>query len=191
MTAMLKSPGYSRASARRPGMSLGGQLAPVAPSSRWSATPRKPSPWEPQPIAQFPPVRSPLAPQPQVRVLSKPGRAPSRMSWLASLQRGSTALSFVLVSAVLGVYSWTVYTQHVWGQEYERLEQLQDNERKLVSANEMLKNELAQQAEQPNAGFVPPTLDQSIFLEPAPPRPPVMPAAAPASAPVSHKPLGY
>jgi hypothetical protein len=183
MTAMLKPSGSTRASAHRPAITRSGQLAPFATPAR--------SPWEPQRIAQFP-SRAPLAPQTAaVRTLPKPAPTSIWMKRLVSLQRGSTALSFVLVSAVLGVYSWTVYSQHVWSQEYQRLEQLQENERKLITSNEMLKSEMAQQAEQPGAGLIPPTLDQSIFLDPAPPRPPALAVQPAPSAPVSRQPVGY
>jgi hypothetical protein len=110
---------------------------------------------------------------------------------LITIQRGSTVLTFTLVAAVLAVYSWTVYTQHRWGEEYDRLEILQRDERQINAANEALKDNLARQAEIGEANLVLPQVNNILFLEPAPERPgnPVVPeSAAPTNPPV---PLGY
>jgi hypothetical protein len=86
-------------------------------------------------------------------------------------QRGSTIATFCLVSGALAVYSWTVYSQTFWGKEYSHLEQLQKNQRQLTEANEALKNQIAQQAETPEAGLVLPDANNTIFLQAAPDRP--------------------
>lgn len=90
--------------------------------------------------------------------------------WLRSLvflQRSSDLISVLLVGATLSIYSWTVWTQQQWTQEYRQLETLQRQERDLTSANETLKEQLAQQAESPASGLVNPTTANTIFLPPA------------------------
>ncbi|HEY9829349.1 MAG TPA: hypothetical protein V6D26_02135, partial [Stenomitos sp.] len=79
--------------------------------------------------------------------------------WLSSLlvlQRGSDLVAFFLVATTLTIYSWTVYTQQQWAQEYRKLENLQRQERQLTTANAVMKDQLAQQAERPATGLVTP-----------------------------------
>jgi hypothetical protein len=95
---------------------------------------------------------------------------PAWLSPLLFLQRSSDILTFVLVSSTLTLYAWTVYTQQQWTQEYRKLETLQRDERHLTTTNEVIKNQLAQQAEKPSTGLVTPTPAKTIFLQPAPQR---------------------
>jgi len=87
--------------------------------------------------------------------------------WLRSLifcKRSSDFVTLLLVGATLAVYSWTVYSQQQWAKEYHKLETLQRDERHLTKTNEVLKNQLAQQAESPATGMVVPNPAQTIFL---------------------------
>jgi hypothetical protein len=94
--------------------------------------------------------------------------------------------------SVLAAYGWTVYLQQRWGHEYEKLETLKKQERQLVSANELLKNQMAEQAEKPTAGLLLPDPSNAIFLTPAPQRPEVKPKSiAPSAESSPAKPLGY
>lgn len=95
---------------------------------------------------------------------------PAWLRTLAFLQRGSDLATFLLVVATITVYSWTVYTQQHWAREYRKLETLQRNERNLTTANEAIKDQLAQQAEQPATGLVTPNQVNTIVLQPAPQR---------------------
>lgn len=116
-------------------------------------------------------------------------------TWLASLifiQRGSDIVTFLLVAATLTIYSWTVYTQQQWSQEYRKLENLQRNERNLTTANEVMKDQLAQQAEKPATGLVNPTHASAIFLPLAPHRPSSPPPTQTVDLDSAAKsPLGY
>lgn len=99
---------------------------------------------------------------------------PAQPLWLSSLlflQRSSDIITFFLVAATLTIYSWTVYTQQQWSQEYGKLQKLQRDERQLTTTNAVIKDQLAQQAEKPGTGLVPPTQANTIFLQPAPQRP--------------------
>ena len=125
-------------------------------------------------------------------------RLPSKRSlplWLRTLlflQRSSSVASFCLISVTLALYAWTVYSQQRWSQEYRKLETLQRNERHLTATNEAIKNQLAQQAERPDAGLVAPNPANMLFLSPAPQRP-FKAAPAGTSDPKSSPtmPLGY
>jgi len=87
--------------------------------------------------------------------------------WLVRLytvHRYSSVVTFLLVAVALVVYGWTVYSQELWSQDFRRLQNLQRNERQLRTTNAMLKNKMAEEAEQPSAGLVSPTPDKTIFL---------------------------
>jgi hypothetical protein len=115
--------------------------------------------------------------------------------WLRSLlflQRGSDVVTFCLVAVVLTVYSWTVYAQQQWSQEYRKLETLQRHERHLTTTNETLKDQLAQQAENPETGLVTPTTANTIYLPPVRQEPQAAPARSlPEAKPTTSMPLGY
>jgi hypothetical protein len=117
---------------------------------------------------------------------------PAWLSPLLILQRSSDVVSFVLISATLALYSWTVYTQQQWAQEYHKLENLQRNERHLTTTNAVIKDQLAQQAEKPATGLVTPTPANTIFLPPAPQRKSsTAPTQMAAPEPAAKAPLGY
>lgn len=108
------------------------------------------------------------------------------------MQQGSTLITLLLVVAGLGVYGWTVYTQQRWSDAYQRLENLQKRERQFLTTNEVLKNQMAEQAEAPGVGLVPPDPNSTIFLRPAPLRPAAAPeVAASPDTPIPARPLGY
>ncbi|MEA5597274.1 hypothetical protein [Rivularia sp. UHCC 0363] len=86
------------------------------------------------------------------------------MRW-NSFHRHTSVASFLLVSATLIVYGWTVYSQHLWGRSYEKLQDLQRDERQLTKHDETLKNQMAQEGEKPHSGLSSPTPANTIFLE--------------------------
>ncbi len=127
-----------------------------------------------------------------VRQLPTHRPLPLWLRWLVRVQRGSMVVTFVLAIAALVVYSSTVYTQNLWSKEYRKLKTLQRSERQLVAAGEVLKNQLAQQAERPGSGLVPKSPDSSLYLPPSPPRPLLDTATVtPPPAPPSDSPVGY
>jgi len=100
---------------------------------------------------------------------------------LCTLQSRFSGVTFLLVTAMLTVYGWTVYSQNIWNQAYQKARILQRHERQLTTTNEVLKNQMALQAEQP-ATLVRQSCQVVIFLKPAPQRSdhaaPVPPATA-------------
>lgn len=131
-----------------------------------------------------------------VPIQVRAGSAPLWLLRLCTLQRRSWMISFLLMAGMLAVYSWTVYSQKMWSQSYRKLETLQRNERQLTATSEVLKNEIALQAEKPATGLVPPNPASAIFLPPAQERPAAntgLPAPKPATQTQkrSQFPLGY
>jgi len=130
--------------------------------------------------------------RPSVRTLPYPQPLPLWLRGLFALQQGSTLVTILLVVAGLGVYGWTVYTQQRWSDAYRQLERLQKRERQFLTTNEVLKSQLAEQAESPGVGLVPPDPNSTIFLSPAPLRPAAAPEVAPSpDTPIPARPLGY
>ncbi len=114
------------------------------------------------------------------------------VSLLVWLQRSSNVVTLALTAVALITYGWTVYSQERWGRSFEELESLKKQERQLVSTNEVLKNQMAEQAENPRAGLLLPDPSNAIFLTPAPQRPPVKPKPpVPVVESDPIRPLGY
>ena len=114
--------------------------------------------------------------------------------WLRSLKGINTATAiatFILVSAVLGLYSQVVYTKQNWGREYRKLEQLQKEERQITVFNEALKHDIAQTAKQEGTGLVTPDGNYMIVLEPTPVSPLPENSSVQRSTFQPKQPLGY
>ncbi len=119
----------------------------------------------PNPLTIVPPAVA--APQTQPSPRPKPLAPPTAPFWLRTLliiQRGSSILTFCLATAVLMVYGSTVYIQQAWSEEFRQLEQLQREKRELTTADELMKNQLAQRAAAPENGLVAPSPANTIFL---------------------------
>lgn len=188
MTAALKPSVPDRRLSSRSSAAKQGQLhGNVSPLTRPRA-PRREQ-WQQTP-ARLTSLRA-TKPSPVVRKLPQAKPLPGWLKLLIAAQRSSSVLTLCLVGSVLAVYGWTVYSQQLWSTNYQRLETLQRNERQLTAANEVLKNQIAQQAESPNSGLVIPRPDQTIFLQPAPLRDPVAAPASPAPDLQPVRPLGY
>lgn len=132
-----------------------------------------------------------------VPILHNSRSAPLWLLRLCVLQRRFSVVTFLLVAAMLAVYGWTAYSQQMWSQSYRKLETLKRQERQLTTANEVLKNKIAEQAEQPAMSLTPPNPATAIFLVPAPERPvhaaePVLSVIKPAQTEQpTPLPLGY
>ncbi|NEQ22655.1 MAG: hypothetical protein F6K28_26435 [Microcoleus sp. SIO2G3] len=162
-----------------------------------SAVPKFPLPTprlRPRRSASAPPSRARLvatSPRSTVRSLPVTRSTPKWLRLLILTQRSSSIVTFALVGLTLAVYGWTVYAQELWGRQYRQLEALQRQERQLTTANEALKQNLAQQAEQPNSRLTAPNPSSMIFLQPAAPRPTTAPATSSATPLAPNRPLAY
>ncbi|MEG4857600.1 hypothetical protein QUB75_07920 [Microcoleus sp. K1-B6] len=118
--------------------------------------------------------------------------------WLRSLlqaQRASSVLALMLLGGALSLYGLTVYGEQRWSQEYQKLETLRLREQQLSASSEVLKHQLAKEAQNSETGLVPQNPGDTIFLQPAPET--RSPVAAPNSEPALKSragvetPLGY
>ncbi len=103
--------------------------------------------------------------QGQIPVMSPQNSPPFWLLRLCKVQRYSSVTTFLLVTATLFVYGWTVYSQQRWSQAYRQLQHLQLQERQLTTTNEMLKNQMAVQAGRPGTSLVSPSPSTAIFLQ--------------------------
>jgi hypothetical protein len=163
---------------------------PKTKNKRVKATGQKES--HPQPKR----TRPTALPNQAVRQLPTKTPTPPALRLLLYVQRGSLAVTFLLVVAALFVYSTTMYTQQLWSKEYNKLKTMQRSERQMLTAGEMLKNQIIRQAEQPGSGLVPKGPENTIYLAPAPDRPAPPPQTPPtfnkADSPATNlDPLGY
>ena len=89
--------------------------------------------------------------------------------WLRSLlrvERASSAAVVLLLGGALTLYGLTVYGEQRWSQEYQKLETLRRGEQQLSAASEVLKHQLAKEAENPETGLAPQKPADTIFLQP-------------------------
>ncbi|MFQ4135837.1 hypothetical protein PGN35_005905 [Nodosilinea sp. PGN35] len=116
---------------------------------------------------------------------------------LGQLHLVSSALAGSLVALTLISYGTSVYINRQLSQASQQLNRLQRSEQQLTTANEVLKNHLAQQVEGDDMGFQPPQPGSVIFLKPAPQATLALSNPAPTSAigrlalPKVDVPLGY
>jgi hypothetical protein len=99
-----------------------------------------------------------------------PPRQPQPV-WLRSLlqaQRASSVVAVMLLGSALSLYGLTVYGEQRWNQDYQKLETLRLQEQQLSAASEVLKHQLAKEAENPETGLAPQKPANTIFLQPAP-----------------------
>lgn len=128
-----------------------------------------------------------------IRTLSSSRSSPMWLTGLRHLQNRCEAVTGLLVTALLIAYGWSAYSQNSWQQARSQLENLKKQERQLMQKNEVLKNDLATQAQRPEMGLVSPSPAEAIALEPASQtaRPPksISPATQPRR--FTSLPLGY
>lgn len=133
-----------------------------------------------------------------VKALPAPHAKPLWLRSLQGLHRTSVAVTFLLLSATLTVYGFSVYEQQRWSEEYQKLEALRRSEQQLHAVNEVLKHQIATAAENPDSGLAPQHPEDMIFLQPSPerPAPPAAESAPNRGLAPGHKsgadaPLGY
>ncbi|XHU96383.1 MAG: hypothetical protein JJP05_02855 [cyanobacterium endosymbiont of Rhopalodia gibba] len=98
------------------------------------------------------------------KISSKKDKVHYYLQSLLLINKVSAIFAFCLVTLTLGVYGWTVRVPTLWSQEFRKLTKLQQEERYLVGANEVLKHQLAQQAQKPEAGLTQLHPKDLIFL---------------------------
>lgn len=122
------------------------------------------------PKSTFPTHKPPVTSKAKGQTVKFQARERSLPLWLIRLcylQHRFSVLTWVLVAIMLTVYGRSVYRHYTWNQANNKLETLQLYERQLMSNNEILKDRLALQAQQPETGLVPPNAEETIVLQPA------------------------
>lgn len=88
--------------------------------------------------------------------------------WLKSfifLNHGSSIICYITVAIALVLYGMTVYAPRQWTNKYNQLQHLQKQERQFTFTDEILKDSLAESAQQAGSGFVNPEQSKPpIFL---------------------------
>ena len=126
----------------------------------------------------------------QSLALPKQPKLPVGLQLLNRLQHGSAVVTSLLVTSALVAYGSTVYVDKSTQRALIQLDTLQGESQQLTSANEAIKESLAEQATQPDSGLKPYDAGDMLFLTPEPLRKGAEPAepAEPAELP---GPLGY
>lgn len=134
--------------------------------TRWRASqpdqPRKSGPLPPSPRSVVP-LRQ--ADSGDLVRLSPPKPA-GRLATIA--YQASSVVTAIAVVMALGGYGYSVHVNRQLSRSESRLAQLQRSEDQLTTANEVLKNHMAEQVQQSNTGLTPPRLGNVLFLRPAP-----------------------
>jgi hypothetical protein len=118
---------------------------------------------------------------------------PLWLQLLINLQHGASIITFLLVLAVLFIYTQTVNSQQRWAKEYQRLQVLQRHERQLTAAAELLREQTTHNRSLVTTkGFEPLALSHVIFVKPAPQEhPPLVSQPTPLPEPIGNSPLAY
>lgn len=128
-----------------------------------------------------------------VRMLASSRSSPVWLTGLYHLQNRCATMTRLLVTTLLIAYGWSAYSQHSWQQAHSQLETLKKQERQLMQKNEVLKNDLSSQAQQPEMGLVYPSPAEAIALEPSSQTVKAPNSISPATPPArfSSLPVGY
>ncbi|MFM9268530.1 hypothetical protein [Tychonema sp. BBK16] len=103
-----------------------------------------------------------------LKVLPNPRFQPAWLRSLLQVQRASSVAVMLILGGALSLYGLTVYSEQRWSQEYQKLETLRLREQQLSAASEVLKHQLAKEAENPETGLASQKPGEMIFLEPVP-----------------------
>ena len=145
MTAAIRSPDSPRSrGARKPAAGAANRkVTSIVRARRAKTGPVLPN---------YSPADSEAIARPGASVLKVlPARQPQPV-WLRSLlqaQRASSVVAVMLLGGPLSLYGLTVYGEQRWSQDYQKLETLRLQEQQLSAASEVLKNQLAKEAQNP------------------------------------------
>ncbi|MDJ1182604.1 hypothetical protein [Roseofilum casamattae] len=167
-----------------PSYTINSTATPAPSSQRQVVAPSYPNPGQ---------KRSPTArPQNVQRLQSR--SLPRGVRNLQLFEKALSLCTLGLGAATIAIYSLTVQTQQSWMAEYNELQNLERYERQLVTASEILKNRMAEQAETAETNLVRQNQYTTIFLDPIQQRSPTAPASEPVlplNDTPSRMPLGY
>lgn len=104
-----------------------------------------------------------------------PDRTPLPV-WLRALKKIenlSVMVALLLVGSAVITYGWAVYSQQLWGKNYNRLDTLRRDERQILKGSELMKNDIARRTDPKQYGLVPRNSDHMVVIPSAPLRPPL------------------
>lgn len=87
--------------------------------------------------------------------------------WLKGLivtQNLTIITSLLLVGSLLALYGWSVHTQAQWNREYQKLQLLKRQERKLATAIETFENDMVANLQRYTGNLVREDRSQSLYL---------------------------
>ncbi|MBL1210296.1 hypothetical protein [Geminocystis sp. GBBB08] len=97
---------------------------------------------------------------------------PFLLKCLIIIGNTSSLVCYLSVAIAFILYGMTVYAPKLWTQKYQELQNLQKQERQFSFTDEIMKNQLAESANQSGSGFVNPDATQPpIFLPDSNPKP--------------------
>lgn len=104
---------------------------------------------------------------PSVSPLRKP-KLPFALKVLNQVQHGSTVVTGILVAGALVLYGSSVYVDRSVNRTVSHLNHLQSDSQQLTSANEAIKQSLAEQAMEEDSGLEPYEAGDVLFVSPEP-----------------------
>lgn len=105
-----------------------------------------------------------------LQVVQSTPRLPPAVQLLLILRRFSTPIALVLVIGVLPIYGWGVLTQQSWGQRWQHLQTLRQDERHLENQHQIRNHDITENVQTNPAGFVPLSPQNTVFLKSQPPQ---------------------
>ena len=91
---------------------------------------------------------------------------PHNLKVLSLIQKASFGIAIASMTTSIGLYISTVQIPKIWSQEYQNLENLQRQERQLVSINETIKYQIAKEAGK-NSKLEISNPESALFIQPA------------------------
>jgi hypothetical protein len=99
------------------------------------------------------------------KVVTEAFSQPIWLRGLFLLKTSSSIFCLLMITTMFVFYGVTVYAPQGWTREYQKLKALQKNERQITSTNEIIKDQLAEQAVKQETGLVnPDPTKPAIFL---------------------------
>ena len=120
--------------------------------------------------------------------LPKQPPLPFALRLLHRIQQGSTVLTGLLVASALVIYGSSVYVDKSTNQALAQLNALESESQQLTTANESIKQNLAEQAAEADSGLKPYEPGDMLFVTPEPRR---AATEVEESKPEPQQPLGY
>lgn len=102
----------------------------------------------------------------QPKTFASRSTLPNNLKALSLLQKSSFGLAIASMTASIGLYISTVQIPKLWSQEYQRLENLQQQERQLIAINETIKYQIAKEAAKDGRLSISQP-ESAIFISPA------------------------